>query len=1709
MKKGIKGPSDNPSEKAYVSFSKNDSKHIVFFLIGEGFRIEFISPENHLRISEILGWDIQPGTYLPDLLRGEAKDFFIEQLQIGYLNQCVSFLISLPGNKGKSTEFEILLTPSQGIGGKTTQLVLTMQMEEESKELGQSFLSGEEKRFEKLISEGVEMIAVVNSVGDFIFTSSSHQAILGFGPQELYGINAFTLIHPEDLPGLYAEFELLLNQKKVISQPYRIRRKDGKYLWLRSVGTNLLDDPEIKGIVVNSTDISELITAEQELKASELKYKYVFENNPAPMYVWDRDTTQILAVNERFERLYGYTKAELLTMTVFDIRPKEDYDRLLALAKDDEKFSNIGKGAYRGTSKHIKKSGELMDVEVNAQAIAYEGKRASLVLVEDVTQSVLNDSLDALEFELMESAIQADADLVGLLEEFLKGYEIAVKGIKTSLLKVEEGRVFNLATPSIGSDFIDLIEGLEIGSEEGACGSAAFTGKRVFSADISTDPKWEKFKDSASEQGFKSCISFPVFNSEKEVIATFAIYFLEKWEEKPEDLERYQKAASVFSLILENHIKKEELRLSNERFEYVNLATRDALYDWDILKDKLYWGKSYERLLGPHLTPNGSEVKNWENLIHPEDRSRILEILHQDLSNSEKESFHVEYQFRKNDGAYLHVVDRAIIIRDTSGKAVRMIGALSDVTQQRLEETRLKLLESVVTHANDAVMITEAEPFSLPGPRIVYVNEAFTRMTGYTEEEVLGKTPRILQGPNSDKKELKRLREAIENWQPCEITTINYKKNGEEFWTNFSISPVADSKGWFTHWISIQREVSSLKIEEQKKELLAQVIQAFGDERRFNFALDRSLEKLVKFNLLDAGEIWLVNSDKTKLNLVSRYALSDAGSRFFSMVDKKLSFRIGEGLPGQIWERNDILSFDDLTESNEFTRRQAMLTSGMNGAFGFPLHFSGQVIGVALFTTQNKSGYVNSLLKVFSSLSQVLGAEIYRKKVEDELSQIFDTAQDIICILGFDGKFKKINRGASYLLGYSEDELLSKSFMDFVHPEDWADTENVFDILCQGQNYMHFLNRMISKEGESVWLDWNSTVVEEEELIYSVAKDITEERELQNLLDSANKMARIGFWDVDLIRGTQFWSSVTKEIHEVPDDFVADIETGISFYAPEAKPLIIESFYRCIQTGVPYDLELQIISAKGNKIWIRTQGQAEFRDGVCIRVYGSFQDISDLKNTQIHLKEALHEKDQILESIGDGFFSLDKDWVVTYWNPAAERLLQKPKDQAIGKNIRNVLSKDIAANSIRNYKDAICKNSPLVYEEFFSELGIWFEVSVFPSPIGISVYFKDISLRKTTEELIRQSNERFEKVAEATHEAIWDWEVPGNILYWGPGYKTLFGLYPNEAGNSYGDWASQVHEEDYESVEHRVKLALENKEIFNFQNEYRFKKSDGTYAYVADKAVIIRDKSGKPTRMVGAMQDITDQKMYESSLKDLNEMLEARARELANSNAELEQFAYVASHDLQEPLRMVSSFLTQLELKYEDQLDERAKKYIYFAVDGAKRMRQIILDLLEFSRVGRIQEDLEKIDLNELLAEVCNLQSKRIKEKSAEVHFAEMPVIKGYRTPIIQVFQNLISNALKYSKESLAPVVNITCRELAEYWEFSVQDNGIGMEPGHFDKIFVIFQRLHTKDKYSGSGIGLAIVKKIIENKGGKIWVESELGKGTTFFFTLRKSPES
>ncbi|WP_131737888.1 sensor histidine kinase [Actinomadura roseirufa] len=234
--------------------------------------------------------------------------------------------------------------------------------------------------------------------------------------------------------------------------------------------------------------------------------------------------------------------------------------------------------------------------------------------------------------------------------------------------------------------------------------------------------------------------------------------------------------------------------------------------------------------------------------------------------------------------------------------------------------------------------------------------------------------------------------------------------------------------------------------------------------------------------------------------------------------------------------------------------------------------------------------------------------------------------------------------------------------------------------------------------------------------------------------------------------------------------------------------------------------------------------------------------------------------------------------------------------------------------------------------------------------------------------------------------------------------------------------------------------------------------------------------------------------------------LDEQAAELRRSNAELEQFAYVASHDLQEPLRKVASFCQMIERRYGDQLDERGRQYIEFAVDGAKRMQALINDLLGFSRVGRVSRPEESVELGEVARRALDNLSALVEETGAEVEIADLPAVPGDRTQLTQLFQNLIGNAIKFRRPDAAPRVVVDAHRDGGVWEFGCADNGIGIEPRYADRIFLIFQRLHPREEYTGTGIGLALCKKIVEYHGGRIWLDTaDRGDapGTTFHWTL------
>ncbi|MEH2023614.1 GAF domain-containing protein [Nostoc sp.] len=643
----------------------------------------------------------------------------------------------------------------------------------------------------------------------------------------------------------------------------------------------------------------------------------------------------------------------------------------------------------------------------------------------------------------------------------------------------------------------------------------------------------------------------------------------------------------------------------------------------------------------------------------------------------------------------------------------------------------------------------------------------------------------------------------------------------------------------------------------------------------------------------------------------------------------------------------------------------------------------------------------------------------------------------------------------------------------------------------------------------------------------------------------------------------------------------------------------------------------------------------------------------------------------LLESITDGFFALDKKWQFTYINGQAERLLQKTHNELLGKNIWEVFPEIIGTTFDCEYHRAILEQVSIEFEEFYLPQQRWLKVHTYPAKDGLCVYFQDITEQRKIAEALRESKERWQLALHGNNDGIWDWNLKTNEVFFSTQWKEMLGYKDHEVSNRWDELTKRIHPDERDWVLQAFQDHFAKKTPF-YICEYRVQCQDGSYKWILDRGQALWDALGDIVRMVGSYTDITDRKRADEELKrqnlrsqlfaeitlkireslqideilqttvtEVQKLLQAdrvlifrletegsgtvvqeavlpgwpvilgenifdpcfkeeyieryrhgrvsaiedieaahiqpchrkflqqfavranlvvpilvrdsiwglllahqcaaprqwnqfetdllqqlanqigialsqaqlleketqQSQELTRSNAELEQFAYVASHDLQEPLRMVTSYLQLLERRYKNKLDANADQFITYAVDGARQMQTLINDLLNYSRVSTRGQPFVPVDCSAVLEQVLANLRVAIADSRAVVTYDSLPEVIADATQLIQVFQNLIANAIKFCRYQQPRIhIGVGSNSPLQYeneYLFWVRDNGIGLESQYAERIFIIFQRLHGRDKYPGTGIGLAICKKIIERHGGRIWVESKPGQGSTFYFTI------
>ncbi|MGM0581264.1 MAG: PAS domain-containing sensor histidine kinase [Bacteroidota bacterium] len=726
------------------------------------------------------------------------------------------------------------------------------------------------------------------------------------------------------------------------------------------------------------------------------------------------------------------------------------------------------------------------------------------------------------------------------------------------------------------------------------------------------------------------------------------------------------------------------------------------------------------------------------------------------------------------------------------------------------------------------------------------------------------------------------------------------------------------------------------------------------------------------------------------------------------------------------------------------------------------------------------------------------------KQLPISLEEFMELSWDVVCIIDENGYFTSVSQASEKIWGYKPEELEGKSFLDLIAEQDRTSPSPIENIIQKEKKENQFKSQFNHKKGHLVPMTWSVKYKKEKSLLYCIAKETSpikkEKSEKEKILKSTDA----------LINGTEnFIWSIDREYKLIAcnqvmkDRFLKDLNFDLKvgqnmLEIPILGEEYLESWKKLYNRCLAGEkINVEISPTEKNKqlepAWIQANLTPIYDHEKIIGLVCHSTDVTEKVLNRKGIVKTLEDKNNILESISDAFYALDKDYNFTFVNQSALKTMRKDRNDLIGKNAFEEFPQ-LKKTIFKKYIDEVKKTGkPAQFEFYYEFYDLWFDESIYPNQGGFSIYYKDITKRKIISQALKEAYEKESEILESISDAFVAVNKNFEFIYLNKRAENFLNTKKKEVlGKNIWDLVGYAKGSIAE-IELNKSLNNIESRAFDYYNEYM------------DIWFNIKSYPSKSGLSI-YFRDITQEKKQQGKLKSLNEELQQYTQKLEQSNKDLEQFAYIASHDLQEPLRMVSSFMLQLKKKYGNQLDDKAQTYINFAVDGTQRMRQIIVDLLEFSRVGTQNEKLEELDLNEEIAEVLSLLHTSVNKKNVDLEIEELPKICYPKTAIRQLFHNLIGNAIKYSNKVIKPKIEIRWKENNYEFQFEIKDNGIGIEEKNQDKIFQIFKRLHSKSEYSGTGLGLAICKKIVEKYGGTIWVESQLGNGSSFYFTLPKN---
>jgi PAS domain S-box-containing protein len=798
---------------------------------------------------------------------------------------------------------------------------------------------------------------------------------------------------------------------------------------------------------------------------------------------------------------------------------------------------------------------------------------------------------------------------------------------------------------------------------------------------------------------------------------------------------------------------------------------------------------------------------------------------------------------------------------------------------------------------------------------------------------------------------------------------------------------------------------------------------------------------------------------------------------------------------------------------------------------------------------QNKNGHITPVLynaSVYKDESgKVIGVfaaarditEI--KKAEEKiqaLANAVESSDDAIITNSLDGIIASWNKGAEQIYGYIAEEVLGKSISILEPANLKGETKQFSEEIKQGERIQYYETLRLKKDGKIINVSANLSPVFDRYgklvAISSIARDITKRKQVEKALSKAHEALQVQSEEIqvqneelqaqseELQVQNEELKAQSEELNEAygslreteerfrtltensPDTIVRFDRRNRHTYANPAAlklygcsqeeiidktntelgmdPELIklwEGYYENVfTTEKPETMEFHYKSSQGKDYYFNTRIVPEFVKSKVTSVLAVSRDITDIKKVEKALRLSNLYNRSLIESSLDPLVTIGPNGKITDVNEATEQVTGYSRDELIGTDFTNYFIEPEKAK--KGYQEVFKEGVVFDYElEIQNKNGhvtpVLYNASVYKDEsgkvIGVFAVARDITERKRMEIEL----ESIARLPQENPNPVVRLDQGHIISYSNPAAQVLL-----------TDWVCGTSQEVPTTITELAIMALND----GIQRKFEHKCANNTYSI----SLAPFSQSGYVNLYA---RDITE-------LKKAEETLELKLEELSRSNEELEQFAYVSSHDLQEPLRMITSYLQLLQRRYQGNLDDKADKYIHFAVDGASSMQNLINDLLEYSRVTKSAREAKTTNCEFILNQALLNLKLMIKDNKVTISHDPLPDVMADSTQLIQIFQNLIINGIKFHSEK-APKIHISAANKEIEWVFSVQDNGIGIDPKYSEKIFEIFKRLHTREKYSGTGIGLAICKRIIERHDGRIWIESELGKGSTFYFTL------